>query len=337
MFQDFTDEQRRLLANLDQFYDALITAEREMRAISLYPLHWKTVSGRDYLYQIIDSRGNAKSLGARDAETEQRHQAWHGARDRRDGAKQRLVELGRQYGALRLGQISSSAAAILRESDARGMLGTLLIVVGTNAMPAYEIEAQSRIGRGLDATEDFDVAWVAGLHLSTKAALPQSGSPIWEMLRAVDSTYTVNTERGFQVRNANAYEVELLVAPSQADSLVVGDKPVPISLPEQEWLLNGRFVDRVVCGRDGSPARIVAPDPRWFALHKLWMAEQPKRNVLKRTKDHAQGLRVLDAVFARMPHYPLDEAFAAELPDELVPYLSRWRAETQATPPAAAW
>jgi hypothetical protein len=81
----------------------------------------------------------------------------------------------------------------------------------------------------------------------------------------------------------------------------------------------------VVCGRNGTPARIVAPDPRWFALHKLWMSDQEKRNPLKRPKDRRQGEALLLAVATEMPHYPLNEAFRATLPHELVPYFDAWR------------
>ncbi len=77
--------------------------------------------------------------------------------------------------------------------------------------------------------------------------------------------------------------------------------------------------------RDGTPARIVAPDPRWFALHKLRMSAQAKRNPLKRPKDRKQGLALLEAVATAMPHYPLDDAFEAALPDELRPYLAQWQ------------
>src|SRR3546814_3958212 len=116
------------------------------------------------------------------------------------------------------------------------------------------------------------------------------------MLKAVDPTFTINSERDVQARNAKAYEVELLVAPSRITTLGSKDQPKPVPLPEQEWLLLGRPVDQVVGCRDGSPARIVAPDPRWFALHKLWMSQQLKRNPQKRPKDRAQGLALLDAV-----------------------------------------
>src|SRR3546814_13995399 len=66
------------------------------------------------------------------------------------------------------------------------------------------------------------------------------------------------------------------------------------------------------------------PDPRWFALHKLWMSQQLKRNPQKRPKDRAQGLALLDAVAVSMPHYPLDDCFEAALPPELRAIYNEW-------------
>jgi hypothetical protein len=192
-----------------------------------------------------------------------------------------------------------------------------LLVVGTNAIAAYMAEAGGAIALP-DETEDFDLAWVA-------EAPDAAERRVWDMLKAVDPTFTINSERDFQARNANAYEVELLVAPSRAGTLGSKDQPRPVPLPEQEWLLLGRPVDQVIGCRDGSPARIVAPDPRWFALHKLWMAAQPKRNPLKRPKDRKQGLALLGAVAEAMPHYPLDATFEAKVPEELAPHLAEWR------------
>jgi hypothetical protein len=91
----------------------------------------------------------------------------------------------------------------------------------------------------------------------------------------------------------------------------------------------------VIC-RDASPARIVAPDPRWFALQKLWMSGQAKRNPLKRGKDKRQAVALLDAVHIAMPQYPMDEAFEAQLPPPLAPFYETWK---QARPnrPAERW
>lgn len=327
----FSDEQSRLLVNLRQRYETWIDAERDLAALP-YDLRRKTVGGHEYLYRIFDRGGNGKSLGAmtpeKEAEFESYHETKAALKDRIRALRPALAEAAALYRALRLPLLSSDAGPILRECDRRDLLGSHLLVVGTNAIAAYMIEANGLIELP-DETEDFDLAWIA-------QEAEEHERRVWDMLKAVDSTFTVNAERDFQARNARAYEVELLVAPSRAATLGGRDQPRPVPLPEQEWLLLGRPVDQVIGCRDGSPARIVAPDPRWFALHKLWMAAQAKRNPLKRPKDRTQGLALLDAVAEAMPHYPLDEDFVDALPDELAPYYREWENQTGA-PRASAW
>lgn len=327
MPRSFSDEQLRTLINLAQHYAVWIEAERTLEALP-YDLRRKTIAGRDYLYEISDRSGNGRSLGPWSEDLEHRFDRYRSAKsnakNRRELSAATLAETCRLYRALRLPLIRSEAAAILREADRRRLLGAELLLIGTNAIPAYAIEAAAFLDAPME-TQDLDLAWAA--------EDPGTGTDkLWPMLKAVDQTYTVNPERPFQARNAAAYEVELLIAPSRASSLSRTEQPRPVPLPEQEWLLMGRRVDRVVVGRDGAPARIVAPDPRWFALHKLWLAEKPGRNPLKRSKDAQQGLAVLDAVHLSMPQFPLDPAFEESLPDELTMPFDKWRARMPAKP-----
>lgn len=327
----FTDEQARALINLAQRYEVWIEAERALATLP-YDLRRKTVSGRTYLYEIADRSGNGKSLGAWDEEKAERFERYRSDKAawkaRRDGARQVLNESSRLARALRLPLLSSAAGPILREADRRGLLGTRLLVVGTNCVAAYAQEAAGLILGAPDETEDFDLAWAAQETATT--------AELWDLLKAVDPTFTVNTERDFQARNAAAYEVELLVAPSRAGTIARTDRPQPVPLPEQEWLLLGRPIDQVVPCRDGTPARIVAPDPRWFALHKLWLAAKPSRHPLKRPKDRKQGLALLDAIAEAMPHYPLDDAFVASLPPELASHFAAWRKRPQTSDGSAS-
>lgn len=328
----FSDEQARVLVNLRQRYEVWMEAERSLAALP-YDLRRKQVSGRAYLYEIHDRGGNGTSLGPWSDELAARFETYRAekAAKKQQLAKSRtaLDETARLARALRVPMVASEAGPILREADRRGLLGGSLLVVGTNCMAAYNLEAGGFIRELPQETADFDLAWAE--------TDPQDGEQIvWQMLKAVDPTFTVNTERSFQARNASAYEVELLAAPSRAGTMARTDRPRPVPLPEQEWLLLGRPVDQAVICRDGSPARIVAPDPRWFALQKLWLADQPKRNPLKRGKDRVQGQLLLDAVAETMPHYPLDDAFEASLPGELAPYYVAWE-KRRPVRPAPAW
>ncbi|HEV8407589.1 MAG TPA: GSU2403 family nucleotidyltransferase fold protein [Sphingomicrobium sp.] len=318
--RSFSDEQLRVLINIQQQYEVWIEAERALAALP-YNLVRKEVNGYSYLYEVLDRTNNARSLGPWSDEQAAKLSSYRNEKTewqvRRDASKAELDETCRLYRALRLPLLASPAGAILREADRRTLLGSKLIVVGTNAMPAYQVEAGGFILGIPDETQDCDLAWTA-----TEAV---EGQPIWEMLKAVDRTFTINSERTFQARNARAYEVEILAAPSRIKTIFRTDRPMPIPLPEQEWLLAGQFVDHVVACRDGEPARIVAPDPRWFALQKLWMAEQAKRTPLKRPKDLSQGTLLLDAIRDRMPQYPLDANFEHSLPGDLSSLYDDWK------------
>ena len=321
MIELFSDEQARCLINLAQRYAAWIEAERALGDLP-YDLRRKTVGGHEYLYEIRDRGGNGTSLGRMNEEKEQRLLDFRKEKDevksRRSAAVELLDESCRLYRALRLPLLASAAGQILREADRRSMLDGDLLVVGTNAMPAYSIEAAGFIRDAPDETQDFDLAW-------TNPEPRPGEQPLWAMLKAVDPTFTVNSERGFQARNRAAYEVEVLAAPSRAKGFARMDQPRPVPLPEQEWLLRGSSVDHVLVCRDASPARIVAPDPRWFALHKLWLSKKPSRNPLKRPKDEQQGIALLDAIDQAMPQFPLDESFEQELPDDLRPFFEAWK------------
>lgn len=326
-FKEFDHEQARVLINLNQHYDVWRDARRQGSELP-YGMKWVSRGSSEYLYEVQDRRGNAKSLGPRNATTEALRDRYlvdrAAASGRIEASRETLATTCALYRALRLPQLPAEAAKILREADLRGMLGRELLVVGTLAMTAYSIEAGGIIRDAPDSTDDFDLAW--------SATLPRDDAHVMAMLKAVDSTYTVNTERTFQARNAKAYEVELLAAPSTVGTMQRGDMISPISLDEQEWLLGGKRVTHVAVATDGSPAPLVVPDPRLFALQKLWLSAQEKRNPLKRPKDFKQGNALLDAIAARMPHYPLNEAFERELPSTLKDCLQEWHVRERTVP-----
>ena len=82
---------------------------------------------------------------------------------------------------------------------------------------------------------------------------------------------------------------------------------------EQEWLLKGRAVRHVIADRENRTCPIFAPDPRWMALHKLWLAQNPERNALKRSK-------------------ALDIDFVLSLPEELRTLFDEWARKRGLTP-----
>jgi hypothetical protein len=326
----FGEEQLRTLVNLGQVYDQWVANSRERRKLP-YGMQWKTVAERDYLYEIQDRKGNGRSLGPRSTEAEARLQRYQEQRkdldERIAAALERVEQNAKIARALRLPGVAQEAGKILVELDLREMLGRNFMVAGTNAVLAYNLEAAGTIIIGADmATDDFDLLWTRDhpTSLMTKEAPPS----ILGALKEVDDTYTVNEERPFQLRNRKAYEVEILVTPSQMDSLPKGDRIRPARMEEVEWLLPGTPVTQIVPVKGDFAAKIVAPDPRMFALQKLWLAEKPTRDPLKKPKDKRQGEALLDACAkGDLPRHPLDKEFESSLPGALRPYFKRWAKE----------
>lgn len=321
-----SSEQLRILENLAVSYDTWMQALRATTTLAPW-LQWKSRNGKDYLYEVRNRRGDSTSLGPRSPETESlyaayenRREARQTARSRADAVRAAMSDTLRQYRSLRLPMIDIMAGKVLRMADERGLMGSALLVVGTNTMAVYEIEARERFATGLDSTNDFDMTWAAREPVAYALRAP-GNAPIMDMLKEVDETFSCNYEKPFQARNAEAYEVEILIAPSVVANYPAAEPLRPVPLPEQEWLLLGQTVSHTVMSLDGLPARMTVPDPRWMALHKLWLADKKERSRLKVDKDRRQGQLLLDAVRRLMPHYPLDDAFIRSVPSELRPYL----------------
>jgi hypothetical protein len=326
----FSDEGLRIAANLGQRHDAWMDALRRVERLPS-SMFFVAKGANEYLTIKRYPGDPGTTAGARSAETEKRlHDFQEERRQANVGLAEThaaLAEIVRQYRALKLPLAMPRPARILRELDRMELLGTDLMVVGANAFAAYEIEAGCRFLGGLDATEDFDLAWCRGARISlSRVAGREPGSPLMRALQAVDSSFRLNERKPYQAFDRTGYEVELLVAPSLFATLPKDEVFSPLAVfQEQEWLLQGRPVRHVVVDRENKTCPIFAPDPRWMAMHKLWLAQKPERSAVKRPKDVQQGSVLLDAVRERMQvAYPLDVGFVLSLPEELRPLFDDW-------------
>ena len=301
-------------------------------------MFWKTVGSAQYLAIKKTSHSEAKTYGRRDAEGERRLLVYQQEKDR---LSQRIRALDAQVGEraglyrrLRLPSILDRQAEILRRLDIEGLLGNDLMVVGTNAFVAYEAACGARFPTGNEETEDFNMAWCRGSGASLASARPGSQKKsLFACLRRVDNSYVINPKKSYQAVNQDGYEVELLAAPSTHPlSMDAGFEPM-VSLVEQEWLLKGRPISVVVATIKGRACPLYVPDPRWMALHKMWLSEKPERNMAKKGKDLRQGHVLLDAVGYFLPDfYPLDVDFLMTLPEELRLHFDRWCESRKFTP-----
>jgi hypothetical protein len=342
-FAEFSADSQRVVANLEQSYDAWLDAKRSLNALAT-SMFWTDKDGVEYLNVKNTSADNGTTVGRRDATTEALFNTYAEAKARLKGrigsVDEQLRERASLYRRLRLPAIPDRQAEILRCIDVEGKLGTDLMVVGTNAFVAYELACGARFPTGNEETEDFDMAWCRGTKVSlAQGASAQSGSSagnksLFKILKGLDSSYEINKRKPYQAVNGTGYEVELLAAPS-THPLPKSEHFEPMqTLVEQEWLLQGSPVSVVVATVRGRACPLYVPDPRWMALHKLWLSEKAERNPAKKPKDRRQGDVLLDATlhFLRASH-PLNIDFVMALPEELLTHFNLWCKDRGFVPP----
>jgi len=296
--KSLSGEQRRQLIDTQQVYEAWRAARSDSSHRFAGSMRWGERNGKQYLLRKIGK--TETSLGLRNKETEAAYEAFSRGRsennERLVGLSERLDKLAPVNVAMGLGRMPSIAARILRACDEQGLLGKQLIVVGTNAMFAYEVQAGVHIESGLIATRDIDLLYDARRHMSLAVTgLVTEG--LIGLLKKVDGSFAPTRPRGFRAANRDGYLVDLIRA--EAKDVFRDKLPAALSdLPEDlegaaifglGWLINSPRLDAVALDERGYPARLVAIDPRAFALHKAWVSRREDREPLRAVRDLEQA------------------------------------------------
>lgn len=236
---------------------------------------------------------------------------------RASASGKRLERMANVNKALRLGRLRRIVAKILRELDSKGLLGTHVILVGTNALHAFEMTYGVLIGSEHVATTDADLLWDVRKSLQlASTGIGQEG--LMGILRRVDPSFTA--DYGFNATNDEGYIVDLLSPAIEKripllEGLATNDLEAT-AMPGMIWLLEAPRFESVVVADDGWPVRLVVPDPRTFALHKLWVSRQPSRRPVSKRKDADHA-----ALMARLITTHTNDHFIAKsmpwLPKEL--------------------
>lgn len=313
-FAELTNEQRRQLIDTQQAFGSWRPAATELARLGT--LRAQTSKGRRYMYAVHGTV--RKSLGP-ETQALIKRKAQHDAH-RAALAKsvrsltKRLDQMAPVNRALGLGRMPTIAARILRELDREGLLGSHVIVAGTNALYAYETATGTILPTDIVATTDTDLLWDTKQSLLL-AATGVRREGLMGILRRVDRSFVAHY--GFNATNDEGYIVDL-ICPETDDitTMKAGADLEATPMPGTQWLLAAPQFEQTIVGQDGWPLRIVVPEPRTFALHKLWVAGRDDRSPLKRPRDraHAKVVAGLVKTYLRKPFRAKDMPW---LPKEL--------------------
>lgn len=286
-YHELSNEQRRQLIDVQQAFSVWRPAIMEFE--SLGTMRVQSSKGNRYVYEVHSTV--RKSLG-RETPALLKKKAAHDAKraDLQKRGKQlekKLTAAAPVNRALNIGGMRSIAARIIRALDREQLLGTHVIVAGTNALHAYEASAGVQIASQHVATTDADILWDTKQSLLLAATgLRRDG--LMGILRKVDQSFVAHY--GFNATNRDGYIVDLL-CPESDDGLTMnaGSDLEAVPMTGSEWLLKCPQHEQIIVAEDGMPLRIVVPEPRTYALHKLWVSQQPDRTPMKRPRDAAHA------------------------------------------------
>jgi hypothetical protein len=314
-YQELSEEQRRQLIDAQQLFAAWWPASSELQ--NGPRLFWNSSKGKRYLYE--QRQGKRRSLGRETAalakaktENDARVKALRTRVRRLDARIDEMAPINKAFGIARVPEI---AARIIRELDREGLLGQHITIAGTNALHAYEAAAGVLVTGRYTTTLDADLIWDNrhSLLLSATSVVRRDG--LMSILRRVDRSFTA--DYGMIARNDRGYIVDLIVPENESIAIMRPQGDVEAQqIGGIEWLLTGKAFEQVVLGADGIPVRMVVPEPRTFALHKLWVSRREDRSPLKSVKDLAHA-RIIAKLATAHLGLPLSAKAMAWLPKEL--------------------
>ena len=324
-FEELSTDQLRAVVDSQQLFEAW--GDAFIRAESLRGgMHWKTSGGKQYLFRTRDRRGYGKSMGPRAPETERTldrfKRAKAEAKEREAILRRQLAEQARYCKAARVARVPRIATALTRGLMRAG-LDDAVLIVGTNALYAYEAACGVQIlSAGRLETRDLD------LLLDSRRSLELITSEVRRegligILRKVDKSFSLIEKQAYRAVNDRGYMVDLIrpipKPPWKKEPDMVGSASdlKAEDIQNLEWLLSAPKLRQIVIGEDGFPARMTVPDPRVFALHKLWLSRQPGRDPLKKPKDRQQAFMVAELVARHLPRLQFSIAELRMLPREV--------------------
>lgn len=328
MHKPFDMAQAREFSDTMQLFESFDELKQRGRS-ARGSMVWMRARGREYLHRSsYDDRGKRKqtTVGPRSEDTEATRASFLSARA---DVKSRLKALEKKMAlqaaanvARGIARLPAISARIVRAFDSAGIGSERVKIVGTHALYAYEAMAGSIFDSGLTSTEDIDFLLDPRAPLRFVANEELSAQTLLGVLRTADRSFEL-TRQTFRARNQDGFLVDVIQPernpPWRKDAFEAekGDfQPSPIT--GLVWLENAPAIEQKVIDARGFPVTMGVPDPRAFAIHKLWLSKQPMRGPAKARRDEAQAFAVAALVMSELKHLPFDGRALRMMPREIV-------------------
>lgn len=319
IFVDLDSLATRNTINAVQTYSGFFQTKSELGNLR-GSMYWRTISGQEYL--IRDYGIRQTSLGRRSKETELIL----------DGFNKRKSELSDRYKSLGLtlqqnaracvasyaNRVPLLVAKLTRKLSETPVLENRTLIIGTNALFAYESAAAVRFKPSIMETTDVDVLFDTRKKISIASTEPKG---IIGLLKSIDPTFEVKDNAPYSAQNKKGFIVDLVQPLPQkslfSESRSVSTFPDDMSAVEikgLDWLVSCPKFQAMVIDEKGYPAQMSVPDPRAFSMHKLWLSSQMDREPSKKQRDREQSEAVFRLVQEKLTYLAFNDSDLKAMP-----------------------
>lgn len=309
---ELSEGQRRQLLDSEAVFDALWSAEADAWR-HRGSMFWREQAGRTYLIKLSpDSK--QKSLGPQSDVTRTTFEQFM---KRKGEVEARVKDLRAQVDvmrrlnrALRVGRTPDLLVDVLNVL-AKARVGQHFLVVGTNALYAYETAAGVRFPTDVMETRDADFLFDTRQRAEFLEVMERSGLSFMDLLRKADRTFQRHDVDNSTAVNSKGYEVDL-IRRYPPPELQAQEHPLRMTAHEEDlWAVRGSTGERllsvpkfsqVVVGTSGAMARMTTVHPMAFARIKRQLSQDPARDPRKAGKDAMQADQVEELVRQYLPH-----------------------------------
>lgn len=324
-FTELSNAQSMQLTNALQVWQGVSSATVVARA-HRGSMKWRNINGTDYLLRV-SPQGSQHSLGPRSAETEKMIDKFSKGKFESEGRLKSLREQLKQAvavnRALRVGRAPNILIAVLNSIEKAGLKDHFM-VIGTNALYAYETHSAIRFDSDVIATLDLDILWDSRKCLKLALTKDIEDEGLLGVLKKADKSFELIEDQKYTVINAEGFMIDLIRRGKQ-DFILDESYPKAITkapddiwavkIPTADWLLSVPKFKEVVVGVNGQMAEMITVDPRAFVIYKTWLSKRKDREAQKRGRDLAQAKSVANLIVQRMPHLDVSQIHA--LPAEM--------------------
>ena len=313
MYHSISASQSRIIIESTQVFEAYLESKRKAETYK-GTMRWKKTAGKEYLFRAIDRYGNGRTLGRRTPATEKTLANFimqkYESQERLASLKE---ELRKQAGHCKVEKVNRLPTIVSKILKMLGKykLSEKMMVVGTNALYAYEMAAGVYFSPRITSTNDIDLLFDSRSNL--KIIVNEKIDSLLNILKKVDPTFE-RSSMTFKAVNKSGFSVDLIKPepkpPWKNEIEIIGDSTddlIAVPIRSQHWLVSSPKMRQVVFCYDGQPVKMTVPDPRAFSIHKIWLSNSKERDPMKKYRDRLQSIEVARLIMDKLPQFDFNE------------------------------